>query len=267
MSDAAPRHILGISGGKDSTALAIYLKDRVPEMEYVFMDTGKELSETYEYLNKIEAYLGKPIVRLNSEFNFDHLLEVFGGYLPSPQARWCTNYLKLKPFEEYVGDQTVFSYVALRADENRTGYVSTKPNLVAKFPFKEDGITKADVFRILEESGVGLPSYYEWRSRSGCYFCFFQRKSEWVGLKERHPVLFDEAKKYEKTDEKTGRRFTWSSSESLEELEARADQIKANQEALVDKTRAVKANTRLLEVFDAARDMEAGDDSCLMCQL
>ncbi|GEM_PF-3968619 len=44
------RHVLGISGGKDSAALAIYLKNRAPslEIEYYFSDTGKELDETYE---------------------------------------------------------------------------------------------------------------------------------------------------------------------------------------------------------------------------
>ena len=35
MNDATPvRHLLGLSGGKDSSALAIYLRDKVPEMEY-----------------------------------------------------------------------------------------------------------------------------------------------------------------------------------------------------------------------------------------
>ena len=152
------RHILGLSGGKDSTALAIYLRDRIPDMEYVFMDTGKELPETYDYLNKVEAYLGKPIARLNAEFNFDHLLEVFGNYLPSAQARWCTRYLKLKPFEKFVGDDPAYSYVGIRADEDRTGYISKKENLIPVFPFKDDGINKADVFRILEESGIAPPS-------------------------------------------------------------------------------------------------------------
>ena len=41
------RHVLGLSGGKDSSALAVYMKDKVPEMEYYFCDTGKELPETY----------------------------------------------------------------------------------------------------------------------------------------------------------------------------------------------------------------------------
>ena len=38
------RHILSLSGGKDSTALALYMRDRVPEMEYVFCDTGEDLA-------------------------------------------------------------------------------------------------------------------------------------------------------------------------------------------------------------------------------
>ena len=55
------RHICGISGGKDSSALAVYLRDRVPDMEYFFCDTGAELPETYEYLTRLEVILAKPI--------------------------------------------------------------------------------------------------------------------------------------------------------------------------------------------------------------
>ena len=75
------RHVLGLSGGKDSSALAIYMRDRVPEMEYFFCDTQKELPETYEYLDQLQAYLGKPIIRLNAERGFDHWLEIYGGYV------------------------------------------------------------------------------------------------------------------------------------------------------------------------------------------
>lgn len=110
--------------------------------------------------------------------------------------RWCTRQLKLRPFERYVGDDKVVSYVGIRADEDREGYVSTKPNIQGTLPFKEDGLGKADIIRILEEAGLGLPSYYKWRTRSGCYFCFFQRKSEWAGLLEHHPDLFELSKQY-----------------------------------------------------------------------
>jgi hypothetical protein len=74
--------------------------------------------------------------------------------------------------------------------QNRKGYVSSKPNIKAIYPFVDDGIVKSDVERILQESGLGLPEYYNWRSRSGCYFCFFQQRIEWVGLLENHPDLY-----------------------------------------------------------------------------
>ena len=211
------RHIVAFSGGKDSSALALYLHNperwrralgktglppRAPltEAEYVFCDTGTELDETYEYLDRLEAYLGKPIQRLHAEAPpgetpFDHYLQLYGGFLPSAQMRWCTRKLKLEPYERYVGDDPVVSYVGIRGDEpDRVGYISTKPNIRSVFPFKEDGIVKEDVYRILDESGVGMPDYYSWRSRSGCYFCFYQRRSEWVGLMENHPHLFEQAK-------------------------------------------------------------------------
>ena len=78
MMDDSPernrRHILGVSGGKDSSALAIYMRDKVPQMEYAFCDTGKELPETYEFLDRLEAFLGKKIERLNADRDFDHWL-------------------------------------------------------------------------------------------------------------------------------------------------------------------------------------------------
>jgi len=259
------RHVLGLSGGKDSSALAIYMRERVPEMEYVFCDTGKELPETYEFLTRMEAYLGKPVRRLMSDRDFDHYLDVFNGYLPSSRMRWCTRLLKLKPFEQYVGDDPVINYVGIRADEQREGYISTKPNITSVFPFREGGIAKADVFRILEESGVGIPEYYKWRSRSGCSFCFFQRKEEWVGLKREHPELFEEAKRYEKTDPETGERFTWRQGESLDELIAKEEARGGEKRA----ERGVKRrNLPLVSVF-AEPDDDADEEErpCLICEL
>lgn len=221
------RHVLGISGGKDSAALAVYMRDRHPELDidYFFTDTGEELPEVYEFLGKLEGYLGKPIARLNPDRDFRFWLRQYNHFLPSAQTRWCTRMLKLKPFEEWIkpwltsGDK-VTSYVAIRADENyRDGYSSTSDNLVIELPFKEAGIDKAGVIDILENSGVGYPKYYEWRSRSGCTFCFFQQKIEWARLRERHPEAYEEAKALEKDALEHGSPFTWSQGESLADME------------------------------------------------
>ncbi|MDD2230117.1 MAG: phosphoadenosine phosphosulfate reductase family protein, partial [Candidatus Cloacimonetes bacterium] len=94
------KHLLALSGGKDSSALAIYMLDKGIDMEYVFCDTEKELDETYEYLTKLESYLGKKIIFLKyaDGYGFDEILQIKNGFLPSPESRWCTEYLKLKPY-------------------------------------------------------------------------------------------------------------------------------------------------------------------------
>ena len=220
------RHVLGLSGGRDSAALAVYMRQQHPELniDYFFTDTGKELPEVYEYLGRLEGFLGKPILRLNPDRNFDFWLKQYNDFLPSPQTRWCTRKLKLRPFESWVKPMledgtTVYSYVAIRADEEyREGYSSKHDRLIVKLPFKHAGIDKAGVLDLLEAAGLGLPKYYSWRTRSGCTFCFFQQKIEWVRLMEEHPEAFDEAKSYEKTALEHGSPFTWSEGESLEEL-------------------------------------------------
>lgn len=339
------RHLLGISGGKDSAALAIYLKNKHPQLdiEYYTCDTGKELDETYQLIEALQVYLGKEIKLLKaadkSHMNpFDHFLTMYGGFLPSSNARWCTKKLKLEPFERFVGNDPVVSYVGIRGDEDRDGYISKRSNIQSIFPFRkniwsEDVITKAlnnsnieqiislldsidtgskkerfqkllmkpiepsfnqasklqqlldlgtremnhliftylkstqyplsletdfpllenedvlirdDIFKILKESGVGVPAYYNKvefqsegkigeyaRSRSGCFFCFFQQKIEWVWLYEQHPELYQKAMEYEKDG------YTWGQGESLAELKhpERVKQIKAEYIARSEKSK------------------------------
>jgi 3'-phosphoadenosine 5'-phosphosulfate sulfotransferase (PAPS reductase)/FAD synthetase len=271
MTRTTTRHVLGISGGKDSAALAIYMRDRVPEMEYFFCDTGRELPETYEYLQRLETVLGKPIARLNADRDFDHWLWVYGGALPSPQMRWCTKNLKIKPLEAWIGDDPTFSYIGIRADENREGYISRKPNITPVFPFKDDGLVKEDILRILEETGVGLPSYYAWRTRSGCFFCFFQRKYEWVKLAEEHPDLFEKAVAYEDKVNfeaaASSRRFTWSQSESLRELIARKDEIIQQHNEAMAREQKAKPNRPLVDVLGGILDSEDDTPACTVCHI
>lgn len=336
------RHVLGISGGKDSAALAMYMKTHHPEidMEYYFSDTGKELSETYELIEELESFLGKKIVPLTANEShkdpFDHYLDIYNGFLPSSMARWCTQKLKLEPFERWIGDDLAISYVGIRDDEDREGYVSTKPNIQSVFPFRkhiwsieilhkvlhntnrerlaqlyenhgsqemmdryleivlepqspkylfsqklkdllqlsistfnhvvfdflkeenypishlneyslldnEDSVDIKKVFQLFKDNGVKVPGYYDEvefeingekgvynRSRSGCYFCFYQRKIEWIWLYERHPDLFAKAQEYEKDG------YSWMDNETLEQIiqPERMAQIKLDYIATVQK--------------------------------
>jgi 3'-phosphoadenosine 5'-phosphosulfate sulfotransferase (PAPS reductase)/FAD synthetase len=250
-------HVLGISGGRDSAALAVYMRQNHPDLEidYFFTDTGKELPEVYEFLGRLEGFLGKPILRLNPDRDFDFWLKQYSNFLPSAQSRWCTRQLKLRPFELWLKPElesgvNIFSYVAIRSDEEfREGYKGKHPNMKTVLPFKEDGIDKQGVLEILEASGLGLPKYYEWRSRSGCTFCFFQQKIEWVRLQERHPEAFEEAKTYEKTATKLGSPFTWAEGESLEEMTRpdRVEQIKKDYKERLKRAQARRVVNPLRE--------------------
>lgn len=277
------RHVCGISGGKDSSALAVYMKDRVPDMEYFFCDTGAELPETYAYLAKLEVVLGKKITKLNSTRSFDHYFEVFRGTLPSPQMRWCTSLLKIKPLEDWIGDDDVVSYVAIRSDEkNRSGYVSTKPNIKTIFPFIDDDIDHAGVMKILTDAGINLPDYYKWRTRSGCYFCFFQRKAEWVGLADNHPDLFERAVAIEQKILKDAgvsgdadftskgmknRQYTWSEGETLTTLLSRRGEIMKKHEENLRNTKAKRKNLPLVDVLIDTLDSEDEKTPCTVCHL
>ncbi len=361
------RHVLGISGGKDSAALAIYMKDNFPEIniEYYTSDTGKELDETYQLIDNLENYLGKTITRLRAfekspEAPFDHKLMMLGGYLPSPQSRWCTKTLKLDTFEKFVGNDPVISYVGIRGDEEREGYISKKTNIQSIFPFRkniwsEDVINKLfsnqhlafvnslyqptlndgkaqrfkeiletplslaftqsqklktlleldtkifnqltfnflkatdyplakvtdfplvesddvlkidDIFKLLENSGVGVPAYYKpiefevngrkgtySRSRSGCYFCFYQQKIEWIWLYEQNPAMFAKALEYEKDG------YTWNQEETLEDLikPERIIQIKTEYLDRLERTKSSKS-PYLIDILE-----EAEEEGCASC--
>lgn len=353
------RHVLGISGGKDSAALAIYLKKKYPslDIDYYTCDTGKELDETYQLIENLEGFLGKKITGLRAmekshEDPFDHYLKMYGGFLPSSMARWCTKKLKLEPFEQYVGEDPVVSYVGIRGDEDREGYISKKPNIQSIFPFRkniwseeiikkalsngnrealldfyhtidlsdrshrfeellsqpiepafqlehklsllldlnvkafnrlvfawlqttnyplstedtfplienDENLVREDIFRLLEESGVGVPAYYHKmpfevegkkgnysRSRSGCYFCFFQQKIEWVWLYEQHPERFQLAMEYEKDG------YSWNQDERLEDIIS-PERIKQIKEEFLKRT--ANSNPKSPFLLDVLADEE-----------
>ncbi|WP_326400612.1 phosphoadenosine phosphosulfate reductase family protein [Paenibacillus ottowii] len=241
-----PRHICGVSGGKDSSALAIHIKNKYPEIfdkvEFFFTDTGAELPEVYECLDRLEKYLDKKILRLKADPTiaekfkvveqdddsnpFEDLLKQYNGYLPAPNARWCTRTMKLQPLEKWIGSDHCVSYVGIRADEDREGYNSSKSkskNIESRFLFQEDNLRLKDIYETLEMT-VGLPEYYKWRTRSGCFFCFYQRRVEWAILSLIYPDWFKESAKYE-TEHADGRKFTWIKNKPLEYIENNAKDI------------------------------------------
>lgn len=208
-------HVVGVSGGADSSVLCLLLSLLFPERELllVFTDTQEEVAGTLESLRRIEKFTGRQFQRVAHADGLYGLIDAFGGFLPSSRSRYCTRILKTEAMEDYLeglrgeGDQIFHNYVGLRADEPaRTGLNSDMPWLKTHFPLRDLNIRREDVFAILDET-VGIPDFYRFRSRSGCGICPFMRGSELLGTLEHHPDVFQKAESYEKLSGEDQARF------------------------------------------------------------
>lgn len=262
-------HILSLSGGKDSTALALYIKENMPEIhekiEYAFYDTGLDLPETYEYLNKIELFLNKKITYVKPEKSFDDIFAV-NKMLPSPFSRWCTVDLKVKPSVNFLKEKIekynydcINLYVGLRADEMfRKGIelktVFDKKYIKPVYPLREYNFNLEDVNKILIDSGLNYPDYYKWRKRNGCYLCFFQSPLDWINLYEQHPEYFYKAVQYEK-EARQGHtvRFGLNLNMPLEEMIKPENiiKIKEKYKKLAEKRCNIKIDKLIDDMFNA----------------
>ena len=138
-------------------------------------------------------------------------------------------------------------------------------------PLRTAGVDRAGVIEILERADVGEPAYYGWRSRSGCTFCFFQQKIEWVRLAEHHPDRFAEAIDYEKTALRDGSPFTWTQGDSLIELiePERVEQIKLDYERRRERLRRKRPVNPLsgksADTIDDIYGVDEASGGCVIC--
>lgn len=197
------RYILPVSGGADSSTLAIVMHMLFPEKpwELVFTDTEAEDPGVYQTLDALEKFLCKAITRIKPKAGLFQLIDLFKGYLPSSQSRYCTRILKLETFKpwlaQYAGIPKIMA-VGIRADEDfRIGF--SIDEVITEMPFLDLNFNREMVFEILDRT-IGIPAYYRRRVRSGCSNCFFQRRSELVGLLQEEPVEFEKGSEREKID-------------------------------------------------------------------
>ncbi len=208
------RYAVGVSGGGDSTVLAILLKRLFPlqQIDFIFTDTLAEGEALYQNLDQLEVFLGINITRISHEKGLYGLIESYGGFLPSMKARYCTRDLKIRPYQAWVKSvlqegQVLHSFVGLRADEeDRHGLVASGSQLQSHFPFKVLGVCREDVFTILQET-VGVPTFYSHRTRSGCSICPFMRKTELLATLRSEPKAYDKAMACEKLSEEDMERY------------------------------------------------------------
>ena len=194
-------HVIAVSGGADSAALALWLHARFPHIHFKMLmtDTGAESSETMDFLVEIERATRNTIEVVRGEHTLWSLIEKYKGYLPSSLSRWCTRELKLVIFNKWMkqfADQRMTMYVGVRADEP-TRVAFDIENVETVLPFREIGWRREHVFQYLA-STIGVPKTYLTRTRSGCTVCPFTRTFETVGLYQRLPAEFERGQRYEK---------------------------------------------------------------------
>lgn len=187
------QHVVPLSGGKDSTALALWLRENEPrDYTYVCTPTGNELPEWYDHMRGLMQLFGATI----------H--PVMGGTLkqiiaqeqmiPNWRARFCTRMLKLDPFAAWLMHRTPATiYVGLRADEEERagGDYHQVPDVTVRYPLREAGMGEADVYAFLDQRNVRIPE------RTDCAWCFFQTLGEWWVLWREHRGLYAEAEQIE----------------------------------------------------------------------
>ena len=217
------QHWIPVSGGADSSALAILMHLMYPEVPFklLFTDTLAEEPEIYTTLDKLEAFLGVQIIRLKPELGLYELIEKFGGYMPSASSRYCTRELKLRPWEAFLKgqmqqNQAVHTYVGVRADES-SRLAFAHPLIETHMPFLDLDLRRKEVYRVLANT-IGIPRSYDRRSRSGCSCCPFQRTTELVGLYQAQPIEFKRGMRVEKPSASDADRFPANATSVAEEV-------------------------------------------------
>lgn len=182
---AEPKHVVGLSGGKDSTALALRLAEIEPrDYTYICNATGNELPEMLDHWKRLEDLLGKEITPVRAAVDLEGAIEQ-ENMLPNVFSRWCTRILKIEPTVAYMDALPDGStlYVGLRADEEiRRGIYGE--DILIRFPMREWGWGESDVWNYLDQRGVCIPE------RTDCAWCPYQRLGEWRSLHQKYPVIY-----------------------------------------------------------------------------
>jgi 3'-phosphoadenosine 5'-phosphosulfate sulfotransferase (PAPS reductase)/FAD synthetase len=214
-------HVVALSGGKDSTAMALRLQEVQPRnYVYVCTPTGNEPDNVFAHWRKLSQILGAPILPIMAGTLIGEIERQ--NALPNWRQRWCTRMLKIEPFAKWLLQQSerhdkIFTYVGLRADEEKRegGDYAEIPGINHCFPMRDSWFWELkDVLAYLAEKQIVIPE------RTDCKLCFFQRLIEWYELWLNDPEGWAEGKRLEALTGYTFRspgRDTWPA--ALKDLE------------------------------------------------
>lgn len=217
------KRVVALSGGKDSTAMAVRLTELYPHEDFIYVctPTGDESPEMFEHWRMLGKILGKPLLPIVRRSLAGLIREQ--NALPNWRQRWCTRMLKIEPYAEYLlslasQGYEVVSYVGLRADEpeREGGDYTDIPGVRMEYPMRDWEWTINEVLSYLYIKSIVIPK------RTDCLKCFFQRLIEWYEYWKNYPAEWAEGEALEELTGYTFRspgRDTWPASmKGLREL-------------------------------------------------
>jgi len=161
------------------------------DFETVYVDHGCDWPETRDYVLQIAKRF--PITILTPEVEgCSNLYEYAWKHrmIPSRRVRWCTANFKVRVINDYVA-RPCYMLIGFSTDEAHRARFDYNDGIERRFPLLEYELDRADCVRIIKDAGLPVPM------KSGCWFCPFQRKSQWRLLRQLHPDLFCKAQALE----------------------------------------------------------------------
>lgn len=181
------RVVVSVSGGKDSAALSLHLRELGIDHDRVFLDTGWEHAATCEYVRgELTRVLG-PILELRARRQMEDLVRAKGMF-PSRTRRFCTEELKVVPMASYLRErldrgERLVNAIGIRHEESRQRAMALEWEPSDTFgcdvwaPLVRR--TLDDVIAIHRRHDLRPnPLYLMGASRVGCWPCIYARKAE-----------------------------------------------------------------------------------------